>query len=288
MSMTNPKETMKALHTAADFLKQRLGEVPRRAIILGSGLGRFGETLRDTTVIPYGEIPGFPQTGVVGHRGALISGRCGDTPVIAMSGRFHMYEGHPLSTVVFPARTLAMAGVRTLIITNAAGGVNEAFRPGDLMRIRDHINFTGRNPLEGDNLDDLGARFPDMSQVYSPRLGKLMFDLAREQGLDLKEGVYVWMTGPSYETPAEVRMARIVGGDAVGMSTVPEAIAANHIVFKNEDGKEERVEIGGISLITNMASGILPQPLTHEEVTETANEASERFTKLVTALMQRI
>lgn len=256
-------------------LKEKLNVVPDRAVILGSGLGGLTGRMSDCTIIPYGDIPGFPQPTVEGHRGEMIVGQLGGKHVLAMAGRFHYYEGHPLATVIFPARVLARLGIRSLLITNAAGGVNQNFVAGDLMLIRDHLNMTGRNPLEGDNIDELGTRFPDMSKVYSPKLMDLAGSLAASLGQNLREGVYAWMSGPSYETPAEIRMLRSLGADAVGMSTVPEAIAAVHA----------GIEVAGISLITNMAAGVLDQALTHQEVTECANAAAPRFEALVEALL---
>ncbi len=259
----------------ASELKSRFGNLPDQAIILGSGLGDFADRLADAQALPYAEIEGFPRPTVEGHRGELIRGTLSGKPVLVMAGRFHYYEGHPLSTVVFPARVLARAGVKKLFITNAAGGVNTGFSPGDLMLISDHLNIAGTNPLMGDNLDELGPRFPDMSEVYDRDLRELAKDIAKRLGIELKEGVYAWGTGPSYETPAEVRMARALGADAVGMSTVPEAIAANHAGLK----------ILGISLITNMAAGILDQPLHHREVVETAAKAARRFGALVEGIL---
>ncbi len=263
------------IQASADFLKNKLGQVPDRAIILGSGLGNLVDRFSDTQVIPYGDIPGFPKPTVAGHRGEMVVGTLDGVRVLGMAGRFHYYEGHPLDVIAFPARVLAVAGVKNLMITNAAGGVNTTFSPGDLMLITDHLNLTGRNPLMGGNLDELGVRFPDMSYTYPRDFQQLARDVARREGLDLKEGVYAWMSGPSYETPAEIRMLRTIGADAVGMSTVPEAIAARHAGMK----------IVGVSLITNMAAGVLDQPLTHEEVTETADQAAKRFEKLAIGIL---
>jgi len=260
---------------AADFLKHELPSIPDRSVILGSGLSSLADRFEDRIEIPYGEIPHFPLPAVAGHRGVLVYGRLSGVEAIALAGRFHYYEGYPLDLVVLPARVLALAVVKKLIVTNAAGGVNVSFTPGDIMLISDHINMTGQNPLAGPNDDRFGTRFPDMSSVYSDELRKIAREAADRLGLRLQEGVYLWNRGPSYETPAEVRMARILGADAVGMSTVPEAIAARHAGLK----------VLGFSLITNMAAGILDQPLTHSEVTETAARAESDFCALIAGIM---
>src|SRR5690349_23599356 len=247
------------VHETADALQRRLGRVPDVAVVLGSGLGAFADALKDSTVVPYGELPNWPASRVVGHAGKLAAGVSGDRRVLALSGRVHFYEGHDLGTVTFAMRVLGHAGVRTVIVTNAAGGINLKFGLGALMLIDDHINFMGTNPLIGPNDDRFGRRFPDMSEIYSKRLRGIAEEAAREQGLAIEHGVYLAVTGPSYETPAEIRAFRVWGADAVGMSTVPEAIVARHM----------GLEVLGISCISNMAAGILPQPLTEEEVIET-------------------
>jgi purine-nucleoside phosphorylase len=266
------------IDTCADYLRNTLETVPDRAIILGSGLGALTERMSERQVINYTDIPGFPRPTVVGHRGELVLGKLNGVAVMALAGRFHYYEGHPLDTVVLPARVFARLGVKTLMITNAAGGVNTNFAAGDLMLITDHLNLTGKNPLMGDNLDEFGTRFPDMSYVYTPALQVLARRVAKKNGLTLREGVYAWMSGPSYETPAEVRMLRVLGADAVGMSTAPEAIAAAH----------SGMQVVGVSLITNMAAGVLNQALTHAEVTAAADEAAPRFETLATGILSGI
>jgi len=247
--------------------------------VLGSGLGAFANRLRNRRVIPFRDIPNFPvSTGVVGHAGELVLGAVGRTPVVVMSGRVHFYEGRPMSDVVFPARVLARLGVGAVVLTNAAGGVRRTFKPGDLMLITDHINAFGTNPLIGPNDDAIGPRFPDMSRVYDAELRKLAKETARSLRIPLREGVYLGNSGPSYETPAEIRAYRSIGADAVGMSTVPEAIALNHA----------GVRVIGISTITNMAAGILAKPLDHSEVLATTKKVGDRFVRLLTALVPKI
>jgi len=229
--------------------------------------------------IPYGEIPHFPtSTGVVGHAGELVLGTVGKTSVAVLSGRVHFYEGRPMSDVVFPARVLARLGVRSVVLTNAAGGVRLSFRPGDLMLMTDHINGFGTNPLIGINDDELGPRFPDMSTVYDPAVRKVLQAAAAKLRIPLKSGVYLGLTGPSYETPAEIRAFRKWGADAVGMSTIPEAIALRHA----------GVRVAGISTITNMAAGILKKPLVHTEVLETTKRVGDRFVRLLTAAVPKV
>ena len=263
---------------AADALAARLGDVPRIAAILGSGLGAFGDSLSEATVIPYDEIPNWPAAKVVGHAGKLVAGTCRGHRVLALSGRAHYYEGHDLGTVTFAARVLGRLGVKTLIVTNAAGGINLKFGQGALMLIDDHINLLGTNPLIGPNDDRFGRRFPDMSEVYSQRLRALAAEAANAVGVPLEHGVYIAVTGPSYETPAEIRAFRALGADAVGMSTVPEAIVANHM----------GIEILGVSCISNMAAGILPQPLTEEEVIETTHKVRGDFIALLESVIERL
>jgi purine-nucleoside phosphorylase len=248
-------------------------------LVLGSGLGAFASRLKNRIAIPYEEIPHFPvPSGVVGHAGELVLGDVGKTPVAVLSGRVHYYEGRPMNDVVFPVRALARLGVGTVVLTNAAGGVRKTFKPGDLMLMTDHINAFSTNPLIGPNEDSLGARFPDMSRVYDPALRKLTKDTARSLRIPLREGVYLGNSGPSYETPAEIRAYRAMGADAVGMSTVPEAIALNHA----------GVRVLGISTITNMAAGILPKPLVHAEVLATTKKVGDRFVRLLTELVPKI
>jgi purine-nucleoside phosphorylase len=263
---------------AAGALRARLGDVPRIAAILGSGLGAFGESLEEAAVIPYGEIPHWPASRVVGHAGKLVAGRCRGRRVLALSGRAHFYEGHSMATVTFATRVLGMLGVKTLLVTNAAGGINLKFGQGALMLMDDHINLLGTNPLIGANDDRLGRRFPDMSEVYSRRLRALAEAAAQASGLQLEHGVYIAVTGPSYETPAEIRAFRTMGADAVGMSTVPEAIVARHM----------GIEVLGISCISNMAAGILPQPLSEEEVIETTGRVRGSFIALLEGVIERL
>ncbi len=263
---------------AADALRARLGEVPAIAIVLGSGLGAFAESLDDAAVVPYASIPHWPASNVVGHAGILAVGTTSGKRVLALSGRVHMYEGHHLEVVTFATRVLGRLGVRTLILTNAAGGINTRFAQGALMLIDDHINFLGANPLVGPNDDRVGRRFPDMSEVYSRRLRGIATDAARDALLPIEHGVYIAVSGPSFETPAEIRAFRVLGADAVGMSTVPEAIVARHM----------DIEVLGISCISNMAAGILPQPVTAEEVIETTSRVREQFIGLLRGIVARL
>ena len=263
---------------AADAIKGRCGDVPRIAVVLGSGLGDFADTLADAVHIPYQEIPHWPAPTVIGHAGKLVVGSVRGRRVAALSGRVHAYEGHGQDTVVFGVRVMARLGVAHLVLTNAAGGINTSFGEGALMVIDDHINLTGSNPLIGANDDRIGPRFPDMSEVYSRRLGTIADQAAEDTGVVVAHGVYVAVHGPSYETPAEIRAFRTLGADAVGMSTAPEAIAARHA----------GLEVLGISCITNMAAGVLPQPLVHEEVIETARRVRGSFIALLEAVIARI
>ncbi len=247
------------------------------AVVLGSGLGELAEALEGSLSVPFTALPGFPPATVPGHKGRLVYGKLAQTPVLALQGRIHGYEGHDAATVAFPARVLGTLGARALVLTNAAGGCNPSFVPGDLMRITDHINFTGRNPLTGPNEEQLGPRFPDLTHAYDARLATSLEEAARSVGQTLRAGVYIQMSGPSYETPAEIRMARGLGADAVGMSTVPEVIAAAHM----------GVPVVGISCITNLAAGISQHPLTHQEVVEVARAVEGRFLDLLRAFIPR-
>ena len=247
-------------------------------IVLGSGLSGYAATLPAAIEIPYADIPGFPVPKVEGHSGSLFSVQLEDAPVLVLAGRVHAYEGWELADVVFPVRTAVTAGCRTIALTNAAGGVGEGLTPGDLVLISDHLNLTGRNPLTGANDDRLGPRFPDMSAVYAAELRDLARKVAAKVEVDLGEGIYAWFSGPSYETPAEVRMAQRMGADLVGMSTVPEAIAAVHMGAR----------VLGISLVTNLAAGLSSTPLSHEEVTATADAARDQFTRLLDALLPEL
>jgi len=260
---------------AADYIRGRIAVQPKIGLVLGSGLGVLADAMEDAATIPYAEIPHFPLTTVEGHAGELKIGRYAGKPVLLMKGRFHMYEGYAAETVAFPIRVMKALGVGTLILTNAAGGINADFRPGDLMLISDHINFMGRNPLVGPNDPEFGPRFPDMTEAYSRRLRELARREGEAIGVAFREGVYAGVLGPSYETPAEIRMLRILGADAVGMSTVPEAITARHA----------GIEVLGISCISNMAAGMLARPLSHEEVMETAERVKETFIRAVARIV---
>ncbi|RCX23192.1 purine-nucleoside phosphorylase [Fontibacillus phaseoli] len=267
--------TIGMIREAADYIRSKSDITPKVGLILGSGLGVLADHIEEATSIPYKDIPYFPQSTVEGHAGELMIGTLNGTPVILMKGRFHMYEGYGPQLTAFPVRVMKELGVQTLLVTNAAGGINTLFQPGDLMLISDHINMTGTSPLIGQNDNELGPRFPDMSQAYSRRLRELARKTAEGSGVPIQEGVYVGLLGPSYETPAEIRMLRTLGGDAVGMSTVSEVIVARHA----------GLEVLGISCISNMASGILDQPLSHDEVMETTDRVREKFLSLVLSII---
>jgi len=266
------------VEASAAMVRSRCSALPETAIVLGSGLGDFAGTLADAITMPYGDLPYWPASRVVGHEGQLVIGNVGGTRVAALSGRVHFYEGHDLGTIVFATRVMRRIGVRRLILTNAAGGINTGFAQGALMIIDDHINMLGSNPLIGMNDDRFGTRFPDMSEVYSARLRRIADDAARAKGVPVSHGIYIAVHGPSYETPAEIRFFRTIGADAVGMSTVPEAIAARHM----------GIEVLGISCITNMAAGVLPQPLVHDEVMETARRVRGSFIALLEGIVERL
>lgn len=263
------------IETATRFLQEKYKKKPKVGLILGSGLGILADEIKEPVKIPYDTIPDFPVSTVEGHAGQLVFGLLNDVEVVAMQGRFHYYEGYSFEKVTFPVRVMKQLGVESLIVTNAAGGINEDFEPGDLMLLTDHINNMGSNPLIGKNDANLGPRFPDMSEAYSRVLRQNAKQIAAELGIPVKEGVYVGNTGPSYETPAEVKMLRILGGDAVGMSTVPEVIVARHA----------GLQVLGISCISNMAAGILDQPLSHDEVIETTEKVKSNFLKYVKAIV---
>jgi purine-nucleoside phosphorylase len=263
---------------AAASIRVGCKTAPQIAIVLGSGLGDFADSVLDAVVTPYEEIPHWPASKVIGHAGRLAIGTAAGKCVAALAGRVHFYEGHDLSTVVFATRVMGRLGVKQIILTNAAGGINTGFAQGALMVIDDHINLLGSNPLVGPNDDRFGARFPDMSEVYSRRLRAIADEAARARGVAISHGVYVAVHGPSYETPAEIRAFRTLGADAVGMSTVPEAIAARHM----------SMEVLGISCITNMAAGVLPQPLDHNEVMETARRVKGSFIALLEGIIERL
>jgi purine-nucleoside phosphorylase len=259
---------------AADAIRSRVPEVPDIAIVLGSGLGDFANSLGDAVSIPYEELPHWPASRVIGHSGKFVVGKTSGRTIAALAGRSHLYEGHDAGRAAFGVRVLGRLGVRTLVLTNAAGGVNTSFAQGALMVIDDHINLTGHNPLVGENDERFGVRFPDMTEVYSRRLRRAADEAGLSIDLRLPHGVYVALMGPSYETPAEIRYLRTIGADAVGMSTVHEAIVARHM----------KMDVLGISCITNMAAGVLPQPLDHAEVMETAAKVRGQFI----ALLERI
>ncbi|MCF3943021.1 purine-nucleoside phosphorylase [Oceanobacillus alkalisoli] len=270
----NKESIVKAVHVIEEKLTKR----PEIGLILGSGLGVLADEIKDPVNISYADIPGFPVSTVVGHAGQLVIGELEGKTVLAMQGRFHFYEGYGLDEVTFPVRVMKQIGIDKVIVTNAAGGVNADFEAGDLMLITDHINNVGINPLIGPNDEDLGVRFPDMSTAYASDYQQLAEQVARDLDINLQKGVYVWNSGPSYETPAEIRMLQKVGGDAVGMSTVPEVIVAQHSGMK----------VLGLSCISNMAAGILDQPLSHEEVIETTEKVREDFLKLVKGIVNKL
>ena len=263
---------------AADAIRSRISEVPSVGIVLGSGLGDFANALGDAVTLPYDQIPHWPASRIIGHEGKLVVGTAKGRRIAALAGRCHVYEGHDMRRVTFAVRVLGLLGVKALILTNAAGGVNTRFSQGALMVIDDHINLMGTNPLVGANEDRFGARFPDMSEVYSTRLRRFADQAGKAIDLLLPHGVYVGLLGPSYETPAEIRYLRTIGADAVGMSTVPEAIVARHM----------GMDVLGISCITNMAAGVLPQPLDHNEVMETARRIRGQFIALLEGIIERL
>ena len=266
------------LEKAVNFIKEKInGFVPEVGIVLGSGLGELADE-HSRIVLDYKNIPGFEASTVYGHKGRLVFAEINGKNVVMMQGRFHFYEGHSIQKVVFPIKVMRKLGVKTVILTNAAGGVNASFNPSDLMIITDHINFMGVNPLIGLNDDTLGVRFPDMSEVYTPELVDLVKNAGNKVGVDLQEGVYMALTGPSYETPAEVRMARTLGADAVGMSTVPEAIVASWAGMK----------VIGISCICNSAAGVSTVGLSHEEVINAANKAKNKFKALIKEVLKEL
>ncbi|GIP58110.1 purine-nucleoside phosphorylase [Paenibacillus sp. FSL W8-0186] len=270
--------TQGMIQEAADYIRSKSGVAPKIGLILGSGLGVLADHIEEAVSIAYKDIPYFPQSTVEGHAGELLIGTVQGTPVVLMKGRFHMYEGYGPELTAFPVRVMKALGVAKLLVTNAAGGINTSYKPGDLMLISDHINMTGRNPLVGPNDAEQGPRFPDMSEAYNRKLREIAKQVAKEKEVPLQEGVYVGLLGPSYETPAEIRMFRTLGADAVGMSTVSEVIVARHA----------GIEVLGISCISNMAAGILDQPLSHEEVIETTDRVREKFLNLVLGIIPKL
>lgn len=277
---------MDPTHPLGERLASAAGAIARRsgrdrhdvAVVLGSGFGSYVDTLPDAVRVPYAEIPGFPVPSVAGHAGVAVSASVGALRALLLAGRVHAYEGSGLDAVTFPVRTAVAAGCGTVVLTNAAGSLDAGLAPGDLVLIRDHLNLAGVNPLVGPNDDRLGPRFPDLTDLYSAELRRLAGEVAADVGVGLREAVYAWFLGPSFETPAEIRMAGILGADLVGMSTVPEAIAAHHMGAR----------VLGISLVTNLAAGISPTPLSHADVTAAAAAARDQVTRLLDALLARL
>jgi len=271
----NPIEMM---NESISYIRKYTKLKPKLGLILGSGLGSLTDEMTESIEIPFENIPHFAKPTVEGHHGKLVIGKLNGVEVAALSGRYHFYEGYPLSVVTYPVRILKLLGVDKLILTNACGAVNKEFKPGELMVISDHLNLTFYNPLIGKNIDEFGPRFPDASEIYTKEFREVAKQAGKELNIKLQEGVYAWWTGPSYETPAEIKMIRILGGDAIGMSTVPEALVASHMGMK----------VLGISCLTNMASGILPQKLSHQEVLDVAKEVRLSFQSLVKNIAEKI
>jgi len=279
---------MQLIQEAADWIRSQAEKRVSRAgkpranfdlgVVLGSGLGQFGGRLEDSLILSYDKIPGFKPCGVEGHQGNLIIGELEGKTLLCQQGRYHFYEGHPMSDVVFPIRVMAALGIEKVLVTNASGGCNPAYDAGDIMLIEDHINFMGTNPLIGDNLKQQGPRFPDMSYAYSPTLRETLAGIAKELGIPLQKGVYLAVSGPSYETPAEIRMFQKLGADVVGMSTVPEVITANHCGMK----------VLGLSCVSNPAAGLSASKLSHDDVKEVIGEMSHTFEKLVSKWIQQL
>ncbi|MCC7441748.1 MAG: purine-nucleoside phosphorylase [Bdellovibrionales bacterium] len=272
------KSIYQKLRDAVAAVQGRTSLKPEVGVILGSGLGSIADELTEGVAISYSDIPHFHGTSVEGHSGRMVLGRFHGVPAVFLQGRFHYYEGYPMDEVVFPTRVISALGIQTLVLTNAAGGINTRFRPGDLMLIEDHINLMGDNPLKGPHLAELGPRFPDMSEAYNRGCVSVIAAAAAEESLSVHRGVYAGLLGPTYETPAEVRMLRAMGADAVGMSTVPESIAANHL----------GVQVAGISAITNLAAGASPNRLTHAEVIENSRECAEKMALILKRAVPRL
>ena len=269
-------EYAQKIQIAADYIRKHIPFAPKLALVLGSGWNMILEDMESPVRIPYAEVPGMIGSTVPGHAGEWVFGKIGGREICVMAGRIHYYEGHSLKDVTLPIRVMKARGIETVVLTNAAGAVNKGFEPGDMMLITDHINLTANNPLIGPNDDELGTRFPDMSKAYDPALREVAKVIALEQGLTLREGVYMWLTGPTFETPAEIRMARAMGADAVGMSTVPETIVARH----------GGMRVLALSCMTNMAAGVLDQPLTHQEVLETMARVRVPYRAFIARLIE--
>jgi purine-nucleoside phosphorylase len=269
---------IESINQAVEFIESKVNFKPDIALILGSGLGVLAEEISDKKVLKYEDIPNFPVSTVEGHAGQFVFGNLEGKKVVAMQGRFHYYEGYSMQEIALPIRVMYKMGAKNLIVTNAAGGINRNFKPGNFMIIQDHINLMGDNPLKGENIEEFGPRFPDMSEVYNKELRELAEKTALENKINTVKGVYCALSGPNYETPAEIRYLRSSGGDAIGMSTVPETITANHM----------GMEILGISCITNMAAGVLPKPLDHKEVMEIAEKVKPKFSKLIRGILKEM
>ncbi len=269
---------MDKMNQTVDYIKEEVNEIPKLAIILGSGLGSLADDITEKIVLNYKDIPNFPVSTVPGHKGELIFGKLEGVPIIAMNGRFHYYEGYDLKETTYPIRIFSLLGVKTLILTNAAGGINETFKKGDLMIINDQLGFFAESALRGPNMDEFGPRFIDMSTTYDKEYINILKEIMLNLTGDYHEGVYAYMKGPTYETPAEIRALRVLGADAVGMSTVPEAIVAHHCGIK----------CAGITCITNMAAGVTQEILTHEDVKETAAKVEENFKKVISEFVKRV
>ncbi len=271
-------DIIKEIDEACDFIKSKNIKIPKTAIILGSGLGYFADNLTDAVNIPYEQIPNFTKTTVAGHKGQMVFGKCDGVDVIAMQGRFHLYEGHGVSKVVLPVRLLARLGVENFILTNAAGGISDNLTPGDLVVLNDQINLTGENPLIGENIEEFGPRFPDMTKAFNEEINELIFKASKELKLPISSGIYCAVKGPCYETPAEIQMYKSGGADLVGMSTVPEVIALNHM----------GVKVSCISCVTNLAAGLSGKKLDHDEVKEVANMVTEKFSAILSKTISYI
>jgi purine-nucleoside phosphorylase len=273
-----PSPTYKKIKDAVQFIQPKTKIQPEIGVILGSGLGSIAARIENPITIPYSEIPHFHGTAVDGHAGKMIVGNFNGVPTVFLAGRFHVYEGHTMEEVAFPTRTLCALGIKTLVLTNAAGAINTRYRPGDIMIIEDHLNLTGDNPLKGPNLSELGPRFPDMTEAYNRECIQAIESAAEELGITLQKGVYAGLLGPTYETPAEIKMLRVLGGDTVGMSTIPETIAANHL----------GVRVCGFSCVTNLGAGMSPQKLTHQDVVENSKMSAEKMDRLLYKLIPKL